>query len=119
MKGASITARGVGLVAAGAVALGLGFGFGYPEFGLLGTAAATAAGFALAYALWRPALRVSRVADPDRVERGASCAVTLRVANTSRLRAATVLAHDRCGAATVPVPLVRLRPGHDTEVSYR
>ncbi|HEU5111118.1 MAG TPA: DUF58 domain-containing protein, partial [Micromonosporaceae bacterium] len=113
-----ITARGVGLLAAGAAALGVGFAYGYPELVLLGTAALLAVGFAVAYAFWRPALRVRRVAEPDRVERGASCAVTLTVSNAGRLRAATVLAEDRCGARTVPVPLVRLRPRHDTEVGY-
>jgi uncharacterized protein (DUF58 family) len=113
-----ITARGVGLLAAGVVALGAGFAYGYPELVLLGTAALVAVGFALAYAAWRPALRVRRVAEPDRVERGSSCAVTLTVSNAGRLRATTVLAEDRCGAATVPVPLVRLRPGRDTDVGY-
>jgi uncharacterized protein (DUF58 family) len=113
-----ITARGVGLLAGAVAALAAGFGYGYPELGLLGTAALVAVGFALAYSVWRPALLVRRVAEPDRVERGASCTVTLTVANSSRLRAATVLAEDRCGATTVPVPLVRLRPRRDTEVSY-
>jgi uncharacterized protein (DUF58 family) len=108
----------VGLLAGAVAALAAGFGYGYPELGLLGTAALVAVGFALAYSAWRPALLVRRVAEPDRVERGASCTVTLTVANTSRLRAATVLAEDRCGARTVPVPLVRLRPRRDTAVSY-
>jgi uncharacterized protein (DUF58 family) len=42
--------------------------------------------------------------------------VTVR--NTSRLRAANLIAADRCGVRTVAVPLLRLRPGRDTTVVY-
>ena len=42
--------------------------------------------------------------------------MTLTVRNTSKLRAANLVATDRCGPATVPVPLLRLRPGRDTTV---
>ncbi|HYN92953.1 MAG TPA: DUF58 domain-containing protein, partial [Pilimelia sp.] len=113
-----ITARGAGLLAAGVAALVAGFAFGYPELTLLGTAALLAVGIAAAYAAWRPALGVRRAADPDRVPRGDACAVTLTVRNASRYRAATLVAEDRCGDRTVPVPLVRLRPGRDTDVGY-
>jgi uncharacterized protein (DUF58 family) len=113
-----ITPRGVGLLAAAVAALAAGFAFGYPEFGLLGTAGVVAVGFAFAYAMSHPALSVRRAAAPDRVGRGEACTVTLTVGNGSRLRAATLVAHDRCGARTVPVPLVRLRPRRDTVVSY-
>ncbi|WP_203708843.1 DUF58 domain-containing protein, partial [Asanoa iriomotensis] len=44
--------------------------------------------------------------------------VTLTVRNSARLRAANLVAHDRCGAASVPVPVLRLRPGKDTTVDY-
>ncbi|GAB3939363.1 hypothetical protein GCM10027614_21420 [Micromonospora vulcania] len=44
--------------------------------------------------------------------------MTLTVRNTGRLRSANLLAEDRCGDQTVPVPLLRLRPGRDTEVRY-
>ena len=44
--------------------------------------------------------------------------MTLTVRNASRLRGATLVAYDRCGAATVPVPLLRLRPRRDTVVTY-
>jgi uncharacterized protein (DUF58 family) len=114
----SVTPRGVGLLVAAVVALAAAFAFGYPEFGLLGTAGVVAVGFAAAYAGLHPALSVRRVAAPDRVGRGEACTVTLTVGNGSRLRAATLVAHDRCGARTVPVPLVRLRPRRDTDVSY-
>jgi uncharacterized protein (DUF58 family) len=44
--------------------------------------------------------------------------MTLTVRNTSRVRAANLVAADRCGRASVPVPLLRLRPGRDTTVDY-
>ncbi|MEU8263139.1 DUF58 domain-containing protein [Micromonospora sp. NPDC048999] len=113
-----ITARGVGLLVAAVVLLGVGFRFAYPELAVLGAAAAVAVGYALVSAAWRPRLTVERVADPDRVARGEPAAMTLTVRNTGRLRAANLLAEDRCGAALVPVPLLRLRPGRDTEVRY-
>jgi uncharacterized protein (DUF58 family) len=103
---------------AGLVLLGAGFGLGYPELTVLGTAALSATGFAVLYVLWRPRLGVTRSAEPDRVMRGEASTVTLTVHNGSRLRAATLVAYDRCGSATVPVPLVRLRPRHDTVVGY-
>jgi uncharacterized protein (DUF58 family) len=42
----------------------------------------------------------------------------LTVRNTSRVRAANLLATDRCGGTDVPVPLLRLRAGRDTTVDY-
>ncbi|MEU3456123.1 DUF58 domain-containing protein [Micromonospora sp. NPDC006766] len=113
-----ITARGVGLLVAAVVLLGVGFRFAYPELAVLGAAAAVAVGYALINAAWRPRLMVERVADPDRVARGEPAAMTLTVRNTGRLRAANLVAEDRCAAALVPVPLLRLRPGRDTEVRY-
>ena len=113
-----ITARGVGLLLAAGALLGTGFGFGYPELTVIGTAALVALGFALGYAAWRPRLAVTRQADPDRVMRGDASRVTLVVRNVSRLRGATLIAYDRCGATTVPVPLLRLRAGKETTVDY-
>jgi uncharacterized protein (DUF58 family) len=113
-----ITARGVGLLVAAVVLLGVGFRYAYPELAVLGAAAAVAVGYALVSAAWRPRLAVKRVADPDRVARGEPAAMTLTVYNTGRLRAANLVAEDRCGAALVPVPVLRLRPGRDTEVRY-
>ncbi|PZF84311.1 DUF58 domain-containing protein, partial [Micromonospora deserti] len=113
-----ITTRGVGLLVAAVVLLGVGFRFAYPELTLLGGAAATAVGYALATAAWRPRLEVARRADPDRVVRGEPAAMTLTVRNTGRLRAASLVAADRCGDRAVPVPLLRLRPGRDTTVRY-
>ncbi|SCF02732.1 Uncharacterized conserved protein, DUF58 family, contains vWF domain [Micromonospora coriariae] len=113
-----ITARGVGLLVAAVVLLGVGFRFAYPELTLLGAAAGAAVGYAALTAAWRPRLVVARRADPDRVARGEPASMTLTVRNTGRLRSANVLAEDRCGDRTVPVPLLRLRPGRDTEVRY-
>ncbi|MBE1491939.1 DUF58 domain-containing protein [Plantactinospora soyae] len=113
-----ITARGIGLLAAAALLLAAGFGFGYPELALLGATAAIAVACAAGNAAWRPRLDVSRVADPDRVGRGEPATMTLTVRNSARLRSANLIAEDRCGTRPVPVPLLRLRPGRDTTVSY-
>jgi uncharacterized protein (DUF58 family) len=113
-----VTARGIGLVAAAIALLAAGFTFGYPDLALLGAAGVVAAGCALAFAFWRPRLGVERVAEPDRVARGEPARMRLTVRNTSRLRAANMVATDRCGRTTVPVPLLRLRPGNDTTVEY-
>ncbi|MBM0235445.1 DUF58 domain-containing protein, partial [Micromonospora sp. STR1_7] len=113
-----ITARGVGLLVAAVVLLGVGFRFAYPELTLIGAAAGAAVGYAALVAAWRPRLTVTRRAEPDRVARGEPASMTLTVRNTGRLRSANLLAEDRCGERTVPVPLLRVRPGRDTEVRY-
>ncbi|MFI7550172.1 DUF58 domain-containing protein [Micromonospora sediminimaris] len=113
-----ITARGIGLLVAAVLLLGAGFRFGYPELTLLGAAAGTALAVALVAAARRPRLRVSRQADPDRVARGEPATMTLTVRNAGRVGAASMLATDRCGGRMVPVPVLRLRPGADTTVSY-
>jgi uncharacterized protein (DUF58 family) len=113
-----VKARGWGVLAGAVVLLGAGFRFGYPDLALLGAAAAVAFACAVGFAWWRPRLIVDRVADPDRVARGEPARMTLTVRNTSRLRAANLLATDRCGGTDVPVPLLRLRPGRDTTVDY-
>jgi uncharacterized protein (DUF58 family) len=116
--GVTVTARGVGVLAGAMVLLGAGFRFGYPDLAVLGTAAAVAVVGGAVFAAWRPRLGVVRVADPDRVARGDPARMTLTVRNTSRLRAANLIAADRCGGRTVAVPLLRLRPSHDTTVEY-
>ncbi|MFF0154845.1 DUF58 domain-containing protein [Micromonospora sp. NPDC005203] len=113
-----ITARGIGLLVAAVVLLGVGFRFAYPELTLLGAAAGAAVGYAALVAAWRPRLTVTRHADPDRVARGEPASMTLTVRNAGRLRSANLLAEDRCGERIVPVPVLRLRPGRDTEVRY-
>ncbi|MGW1062547.1 DUF58 domain-containing protein [Micromonospora rubida] len=113
-----ITARGAGLLVAAVALLVVGFRFAYPELTLLGAAGAVAVGYALLVALWRPRLEVTRHADPDRVARGEPARMVLTVRNAGRLRAANLLAEDRCGERTVPVPVLRLRPGRDTTISY-
>ncbi|MEN3614191.1 DUF58 domain-containing protein [Plantactinospora sp. ZYX-F-223] len=114
----TITSRGIGLLVGAAVLLVAGFRFGYPELALLGTTAAIAVACAVGNAAWRPRLDVTRVADPDRVGRGEPATMTLTVRNSARLRSANLIAEDRCGTHPVPVPLLRLRPGRDTTVSY-
>jgi uncharacterized protein (DUF58 family) len=118
MRLRGLTARGLGLLAALVILLGLGFRYGYPDLALLGAAAGVAMIVAVAFALWRPRLGVDRVADPDRVARGEPARMALTVHNRSRLRAANLVASDRCGRAVVPVPLLRLRPGRDTTADY-
>jgi uncharacterized protein (DUF58 family) len=114
----NLTRRGTGLLLSVPVLAGTGFAFGYPELAVLASAALLAVLFAALYAVWRPRLAVTRVADPDRVMRGESSTVTLTVRNTSRVRAATLIAYDRCGPALVAVPLLQLRPNCDTTTSY-
>ncbi|GAA2591335.1 hypothetical protein GCM10010435_82590 [Winogradskya consettensis] len=106
------------MVVAAVGLLGVGFRFGYPDLALLGAAAAIAVGCGVVFAVWRPRLGVERVAEPDRVGRGEPAAMTLTVRNTSKVRAANLVATDRVGSAAVPVPLLRLRPGRDTTVGY-
>ncbi|GIJ80238.1 Protein of unknown function DUF58 [Micromonospora phaseoli] len=113
-----ITARGIGLLVAAVLLLGAGFRFAYPELLLLGAAAGAAVVIAVVIAAQRPRLVVRRQADPDRVARGEPATMTLTVRNAGRLRAASLLATDRCGDRVVPVPVLRLRPGADTTVSY-
>jgi uncharacterized protein (DUF58 family) len=113
-----ITARGLGVVGAALALLVVGFRYGYPDLALLGAAAAVAVLCGAVFAVWRPRLGVDRVADPDRVARGEPAKMTLTIHNRSRLRAANLVAADRCGRAVVPVPLLRLRPGRDTTVDY-
>ncbi|RSM70254.1 DUF58 domain-containing protein [Actinoplanes sp. ATCC 53533] len=113
-----VTARGAGVLVAALVLLVAGFRFGYPDLALLGTAAAVAVCCGVVFAVWRPGLGVERVAHPDRVARGEAAAMTLTVHNTSKVRAANLVAADRCGSVSVPVPLLRLRPGRDTTVEY-
>ncbi|MFG1917888.1 DUF58 domain-containing protein [Micromonospora sp. NPDC048898] len=113
-----ITARGVGLLVAAVVLLAVGFRFAYPELTLLGAAAGAAVGYAALVAAWRPRLTVTRHADPDRVARGEPASMMVTVRNAGRLRSANLLAEDRCGDRGVPVPVLRLRPGRDTEVRY-
>jgi uncharacterized protein (DUF58 family) len=113
-----LTSRGIGLSGAAPVLLGVGFGFQYAQLTVVGTAAVAALLFAFAYVWWRPRLTVDRAVDPDRVMRGESSTVTLTVGNVSRLRGATLIAHDRCGPATVAVPLLRLKAGGTTTAAY-
>jgi len=110
--------RGLAAVAAGAALIAAGFTFGYPELVVLGVTALVAACCALAYVAWRPVLTVERAVDPERVSRGEPCSHTLTVRLRGRLRPATLVAEDRCGGVPVAVPLVRLRPGHDSAVDY-
>ena len=132
-----VTARGVGLLVGGTLLLIAGFRFGYPELAALGSAAVVAVAGALVFVAWRPRLGVERMADPDRVMRGDPSRVTLTVTNASRLFGASLVARDsvrtpwparrrlapRGGPApapggSVPVPIVRLRRGRATRVSY-
>ncbi len=114
----TITARGIGLLIGAALLLLAGFGFGYAELALLGTTALLALACALGYAIWRPRLEVTRLATPDRVGRGEPATMTLTIRNNTRLRSANLIAEDRCGDRPVAVPVLRLRPGRDTTVSY-
>jgi uncharacterized protein (DUF58 family) len=122
-----VTARGYGVLGTGLALLAGGYWFGYPELAVLGCACLVAVAGALAFVAWRPKLRVRRSASPDRVMRGEPSRVRLEIGNASRLFGASLVARDRCESATGParrriatvaVPLVRLRRGHETTVDY-
>ena len=120
-----LTARGWGLLATAALLLAAGFAFGYGELAVLGSAAVVAVFGALVFVAWRPRLAINRRADPDRVHRGSAAEVQLEVTNTGRVFGANLVARDsvrpaaqQVGSSRVPVPLVRLRPGRTTRVSY-
>jgi uncharacterized protein (DUF58 family) len=113
-----ITARGLALALGGAALVAVGFVFGYPQLVIVGTAGVVVAVGAVLLVAWRPRLAVMRSAEPDRVQRGDDCAVTLEVRNSGQLRGGRLLAHDRCGDADVPVELPRLRRGASGEVRY-
>ena len=113
-----VTARGLGVLAATPVLITAGFRFGYPDLAALGAAAGVAVLTAVVFALSRPRLAVERNADPDRVARGEPARMTLTVRNTSKLRAASLVATDLCGGRDVPIPLLRLRPGRHTTAEY-
>src|SRR5262245_57609966 len=121
----AVSGRGYGVLIAGIVLLAGGFWFGYPELAALGAACLAAVTGAVIFVSWRPQLEVDRIADPDRVSRGESSRLTLRIGNASRFLGASVVARDILGGAKnsgggigVPVPLLRLRPGRTTEVGY-
>lgn len=114
----AVTPRGIGVALSALALVAGGFWFGYPDLVVIGTTAAAGLVFALAYVVWRPSLSVVRQVEPDRVMRGEASAVTLTVSNASRLRAATLIAYDRCGQDQIPVPLLRLRAGKQTTVTY-
>ena len=112
--------RGYGLLAAGVLLLAAGFWFGYPELAALGSAAVVA----VLGALGVRGLAAAADRRAGRSTRTGSCAAspagcTLEVANASRFFGASLVARDRLmpgagGGGTVPVPLVRLRPGRVT-----
>ncbi|MEV6525121.1 DUF58 domain-containing protein [Longispora sp. NPDC051575] len=114
-----VTARGWALVGAGPVLLLSGFLFGYPELAVLGVVALAAFVVALGIVSLRAALTVGRHLDPDRVTRGEPSTVHLTIRNDNRFRGMTVIATDRCGPAGIPVPLLRLRRGHETQTVYQ
>jgi uncharacterized protein (DUF58 family) len=112
------TARGVGTVLAAAALIGGGFVFGYPELVVLGAAGLAAMLSALVYAARRLRLSVAREVRPERVTRGQESAQTLTVRNSGKYLSTTLIGLDQCASATVPVPLLRLRPNQDTSVTY-
>lgn len=114
-----LTARGYGLLVVGVVLLVAGFRFEYPELAALGCAGLVSVTGGLAFVAWRPRLVVTRTVDPDRIMRGESSQVTLEISNASRFFGASLVARDRLRpGGSVAVPLVRLRPGRVTSVSY-
>jgi uncharacterized protein (DUF58 family) len=113
-----ITSRGLGFLIAGVVLSATGMLFDYPELAAIGVAALLAVALSLGAGLIRPRLTVAREVEPDRVMRGEPCRVSLDIGNARPWGALTVVGEDYCGPRVVPIPLVRLRPGRTTTVSY-
>ncbi|WP_035735929.1 DUF58 domain-containing protein [Glycomyces arizonensis] len=123
LRAVPVTARGVGLAAAGAVLLLAGWQWGYPELVAIGAAAVLACVAAASVIAAKPSLDVDRSIQPDRVSVGESATVALEVRNTGRFRAVNARAVDAYGGPThatrrVAVPLARLRPGKSANATY-
>jgi uncharacterized protein (DUF58 family) len=112
------TSRGVGLLITVPVLLVTGFRFGYPELTVLGCAALVALLGAAGYAAWRPRPLVERSAEPDRVTRGEPSQVTLTVRRSGWFGGGAFTGYDRCGAAKIAIPPVRLKRSGSTAVTY-
>jgi uncharacterized protein (DUF58 family) len=109
------TRRGVVVLVAGLVLAAAGYRFGYRELVALGVVAVVVFLAALGIAGSRPAVVVERVAEPRRVIRGELCTAVVKMRSTTRWRRQVLVGeeHIRHGdtrTASVPVPLIRLRP---------
>jgi len=103
---------------AGVLLIAGGLIFGYAELTVIGVAAVLAFCGAFIFALRRWTLDVHRDVEPDRVVRGEECLGLVSVRNHARWRGVDLIAFDRCGQSTVPVPVVRLGPARVTAVQY-
>lgn len=113
-----ISGRGIGILVGGLVLLVAGFVAHYPELAAMGTAGLLAVALALVAGAIRPQLTVTREVEPDHVMRGDRCTVTLTIQNHRRWGSLTVIGEDQCAGQAVAVPLVRMRPGEPTTISY-
>ncbi len=113
-----VTRRGVGLLLAGIALIISGLLFGYDELTLVGVAALLAFCGACAFTLQRWTLDVHRDVEPERLVRGEECLGLVSVRNHARWRGVDLIAFDRCGAAIVTVPVLRLGPAKVTAVQY-
>ncbi|HEX6075639.1 MAG TPA: DUF58 domain-containing protein [Micromonosporaceae bacterium] len=117
------TRRGVTVLLAGLVLSGIGYGFGYPELVALGVVAVVVFLAALGAAGSRPSVVVERTAEPRRVARGGLCTAVVTVCSTTRWRRQVLVGEERIRhgdtpAASVPVPLIRLRAGARSFLRY-
>jgi uncharacterized protein (DUF58 family) len=113
-----ITGRGIGVLAGGVVLIVAGFVAHYPELAAIGTAGLLAVALAVLAGAIRPQLTVTRQVEPDHVMRGDPCTITLTIQNHRRWGTLTVIGEDQCAGQAVAVPLVRMRPGEPTTISY-
>jgi uncharacterized protein (DUF58 family) len=117
------TRRGVAVLATGLALAGAGYGFGYRELVALGVVAVLVFLAALGVAGSRPSVVVDRVAEPRRVIRGELCTAVVNVRSTTRWRRQVLVGEERIRhgdtpAASVPVPLIRLRPTAGSFLRY-
>jgi uncharacterized protein (DUF58 family) len=116
------TRRGITVGVAGALLLAAGILAGYRELAALGAIALLALAVAFGWAGWPPKLVVARTIDPDRVERGEPCHVSVELRSTARWRGQLLSGVEHLTRAgtpgQVPVPAVRLRPGATARTEY-
>lgn len=114
-----LTRLGIAMCAVAVAAFAGAWLLGYPELAVLGSAAALAVVWALAWTLPAPRLAVHREIAPAKVARGDPAIGVLRVTNTGRRLRAAVSATDACAGEPVSVEVPRLPPGRTRTVSYQ
>ena len=113
-----LTRRGVAVLAAAILLLALGQVAGYPVLLALAAAALGALVAAAIVIHRRPQVAVSRVVEPDPVQRGRNAQATLHVRNPGTRYLPGFVAGDGIGSAVQRVRVKALAPGADAYYRY-